>query len=78
MWGGGGGDAPGDCAMASTQVSIGMLGASPFLPRAEALVRWQADWDMSGTNKLVGSRLCNSNIVFRGVGGGLVPFTVVS
>ena len=76
--GGGGGKAPGDSAMVGTQVSVGMLWASPLLPRAEALVRWEADCDMSGTNRLVGLCLYNRNVAFFGVGDGLAPFTVVS
>ena len=69
VWGGGG-NAPSDSAMAGTELSLGMLWASPLLPRAEALVRWEAACDMPG-------RLYNKNVAFRRLRGGLVPFPVV-
>ena len=74
----GGGGALGASAMAGTEVSIGMLWASRVWPRAEGPVRWEADCDMSGTTKSVCLRFYNRKVAFRGLGGGVMAFTVVS
>ena len=76
--GGGGGGAPSASAMAGIEVSVGMLWASRVLPRAEAAVRWEADCNMSGSIRSVHLRLYNRRVAFRGLGGGLMPFTVIS
>ena len=75
---GGGGGAPGASAMADTEVSVGMFWAPCVLPRAETPVRWEVDCDMSGTIRSVRLRLNNKKVAFRGLRGGLMPFTVVS
>ena len=72
------GSAPGGSAMAGTQVPVGMLCASPLFLKAEALVHGEADYDMPGTNRLVGLRLYNKNVAVCGFGARLAPFTVVS
>ena len=68
----------GGSTMAGTPVSLGMLGASPLASRADALVLWEANCDMPGTKRLVGLRLYNKKVAFRGFGGGPSNFTLAS
>ena len=56
-------------ATAGTQVSLGMLWACLLPLGADALGVWEVDYDMLGTCRSVGVRMCNRKVAFQGFRG---------